>query len=80
MVLKCKLRVVKRTIKGLKDDANKHMQEVKMVKNRLSVFEARLSQADTRLWHVERMAYETGFNECRALVVKILPLAKARLL
>lgn len=51
-----------------------------MVKNRLSVFEARLSQADTRLWHVERMAYETGFNECRALVVKILPLAKARLL
>lgn len=80
MFLKDKLKVAKRTIEGLKDEADRHGQEVQMLQSKLSMSKAQLSQADTRLWRVKRMDYETKFNECQALAVQILPSVKVRLL
>lgn len=80
MVLKGKLRVAERTIEGLKDEADRCGQEVHMLQSKLLVSGAQLSHVDTRLWRMERMAYEIGFNECRALRVQILPSVEGRLL
>lgn len=46
--MKDKLKVAKRTVEGLKDhEANKQGQEIQMLQNKLLVFEAQLSQANT---------------------------------
>lgn len=47
IVLKGKLKVADKTINGLKDMADKHGQEVKMLQNKLLVSEVQLSEANT---------------------------------
>lgn len=51
-----------------------------MLQSKLLMSDTQLSQADTHLRHMERIAYEIGFNECHALAVQILPLAEVSFL
>lgn len=80
VTLKGQLRAAKNTIKRLKQDVDTNGQEVMMLRSKLWLAKAHLDVVNTQLCHVERKAYERGFEECKALAVQILSLAEANML
>lgn len=67
MVLKGKLKIAKKTIEDMKEHDDGSGQEVRALQSKLSLIEAHLGAADTRLRHVERRAYKMEFDEWKVM-------------
>lgn len=69
VALKGTLKTMEKIIESLQKDIDRIGQEVRMLWSKL---EAHLGLAYTRLQHAERKAYDTWFEECKALAIQIL--------